>query len=685
MTHQNRPDGQKNASGRRRPSGAVAEGRTALALAVLALALGAATPAGAQAPSPSPSPSATQAQPQPQPQPRPILKARPRPRQAAAPAAKPASAPADPSLDATDGKPPVHNSDLNAPLMYQLLLGELARQESQPADAVELMLDAAHHEKSDQLFRRAIEIAVESGATDKALDIAKAWRKAMPRSTEAVRTQLQLLFALDRAPETTEPLRALLAMSPGPERAGLIAGLPRIALRAHDKAAAATQLQSLLTPYLEEADTRVAARVALGRLRLAEGHPDQALAYARDAHALEPAAIGPALLALDLMAQPGAMPASGQQGDQTAEAIVRHYLDQPGSEPIVRQALAALLTSQQRIGEAAAQLKLAAEAQPTRAMLWLSLGELDIELRQPDAADAALQRALDLTLAAEKADKEAGAGGADEADGDDDAAPSKADPMNAPVKASRVYLMLARSAQLRHDDAATARWLAKIPLVDADLAVLSMRADVLARAGKLAEARALVQSAPADTPEARRLKVLTEVQLLREHKQLAQAQQVLAQANTAEPNDVDLLYEQAMIDERLDRLDEMEKLLRQVIALQPDHAQAMNALGYSLADRRLRLDEALALVKRAHELAPADPFIVDSLGWIEFRLGHYGEATRWLRQAYTARNDTEIAAHLGEALWAQGEHDEALRILKEAQRRDADNQVLRETLARLQK
>jgi tetratricopeptide (TPR) repeat protein len=243
--------------------------------------------------------------------------------------------------------------------------------------------------------------------------------------------------------------------------------------------------------------------------------------------------------------------------------------------------------------------------------------------------------------------------------------------------------MLARSAQLRHDDAESARWLAKIPEKEQDLPVLSLRADLLARGGKLAEARKLLQSAPADSDEARRLKVLTEVQLLREQKQFKDARLVLDAANTAQPNDIDLLYEQAMIDERLDKLDEMERLLRQVITLQPDHAQAMNALGYSLADRRLRLDEALSLVKRAHELAPADPFIVDSLGWIEFRRGNLPEATRWLRQAYTARNDSEIAAHLGEALWAQGQRDEALRIFQEAHRRDQNNEVLRETMRRL--
>jgi Flp pilus assembly protein TadD len=138
-----------------------------------------------------------------------------------------------------------------------------------------------------------------------------------------------------------------------------------------------------------------------------------------------------------------------------------------------------------------------------------------------------------------------------------------------------------------------------------------------------------------------------------------------------------------MVAEKLDRLDDMERLLRRVIDIKPDNAHAHNALGYSLADRNLRLPEARQLVKRALELSPGDPFITDSLGWIEYRLGTGDEAVRLLRQAYTARPDTEIGAHLGEVLWSLGQRDEARRVWRESKGRDASNDVLRETLARL--
>ena len=151
-------------------------------------------------------------------------------------------------------------------------------------------------------------------------------------------------------------------------------------------------------------------------------------------------------------------------------------------------------------------------------------------------------------------------------------------------------------------------------------------------------------------------------------------------ANQRFPDDVDLLYEQAMMAEKIDRMDDMERLLRRVIELKPDHGHAHNALGYSLADRGLRLPEARELIQRALELRPGDPFITDSLGWVEFRLGNRDEAARLLRSAWAARPDTEIGAHLGEVLWAHRPTRRSAPHLAPGPGRDADNEVLRETL-----
>jgi len=307
-------------------------------------------------------------------------------------------------------------------------------------------------------------------------------------------------------------------------------------------------------------------------------------------------------------------------------------------------------------------------------------------------ADTDLQQALALVTAqaAEEAAtrKAAAAAASATASDEDDDTPAPAPAADAeaggnPIRLSHVQLLLARAAQQRHDDATAAKWLAQVDAKDADLQVISLRATLLARQGKLGEALKMIRAADANTPAEQRYKLLTEVQLLIDEKRLGEAREVLNKANAESPDDVELVYQEAMVDERLNRLDDMERLLRRILALQPDNSQALNALGYSLADRNLRLDEALKMVRQAHELSPADPFIVDSLGWVEYRMGHFDAAATLLAQAYSSRKDTEIAAHLGEALWADGKHEEAARVLRDAHKLDAGNEVLKKTMNRL--
>jgi tetratricopeptide (TPR) repeat protein len=139
-----------------------------------------------------------------------------------------------------------------------------------------------------------------------------------------------------------------------------------------------------------------------------------------------------------------------------------------------------------------------------------------------------------------------------------------------------------------------------------------------------------------------------------------------------------------MLAEKLGRAEEMERLLRRLIAAKPDYHHAYNALGFSLAERNVRLDEARQLITKALEFAPDDPFIVDSLGWVEFRSGRFDEALRLLQTAFQKRPDAEIAAHMGEVLWTLGQRDKALAVWKKAAEINPDNETLLETTRRLQ-
>jgi tetratricopeptide (TPR) repeat protein len=568
--------------------------------------------------------------------------------------------------DATaESKPTPQPSALDATLFYHLLIGEIELRSGQPGIAYELVLDAARRTRSDQLFRRAVDIALQSRSGEQALGATKAWRQSLPESTDAMRAQLQILVALNRLADTAEPLHALLAQTPESDRNPLIASLPRFFNRVGDPKAAAELVEKSLQPYLASPATRAVAMVAVARMWLAAGDVERPMALLQSAAAADPRAPGPPLLALELM---GRQPA--------AEAVVVDYLRSAEAEPAVRLAYARVLLQAQRHADAIAQLEQSTRQQPELAAPWLTLGALHLELRQPQQAEQALLRYVELVQ------REAAAhAGADDDDTDDDADGLGARDREAGLV--QAWLLLAQAAEMRGDFAAAEAHLAKVDSPQRALEVQTRRATMVARQGRVAEARELIRKLPDRNAEEARAKVAAEAQVLRDVKRWRESYDLLAGAVERWPDDIELLYELAMMAEKLDRMDEMERRLRRVIELKPDHQHAYNALGYSLADRGVRLAEARELIRKALELAPGDPFITDSLGWVEFRMGNHAEALRLLQKAYASRPDTEIAAHLGEVLWVMGRRDEARRIWREGASRDSTNEVLRETLARL--
>jgi tetratricopeptide (TPR) repeat protein len=568
---------------------------------------------------------------------------------------------------AAPAPPPPTVSAMDGQLFLQLLIAELELRRGEAGIAYQLILDAARRTGDETLFRRSVEIALHGRAGEQALIAARAWREAAPRSAEAARYEIRLLLALNRIGEIAAPLRTLLEQTAPAERAGLIAALPSLFQRSAEPRAVASAIESLLQPYLAAPATATAVRLALARLWRAAGDAPRALALLHDAAAADPTSPAPPLLAVEMIADTAG-----------AEDLVRAALRAPQADVALRLGYARALAAAQRYTEAIEQLRLATAAQPTAAAAWLMLGALRVELRDSSAAEQALLRYVELTQAAGGAAAPGPATDADDAHADPAADGGRADD-----RLTQAWLLLARAAEQRGDLQAAEAWLARIEQPERLLAAQARRASLLARRGEVEQARALVRAVPARSEREERARVFAESQVLREVRLWGEAYALLDAANARFPDDVDLLYERAMMAERLSRLADMERLLRRVIELEPRHYHAHNALGYVLADRNLRLPEARALILRALELAPGDPFITDSLGWVEFRLGNLPEALRLLRQAHAARPDAEIAAHLGEVLWVMGEREEALRVWRDAKRRDAGNEVLRETLVRL--
>ena len=246
-----------------------------------------------------------------------------------------------------------------------------------------------------------------------------------------------------------------------------------------------------------------------------------------------------------------------------------------------------------------------------------------------------------------------------------------------------VYMNMARVAEGERRFPEALDWLHKVRGADQIEAAHERQAFILGRMNRAEEGLEILRQMPANTAEERTQNILAQGQLLRDAHRYEESFQLLDEALRASPDDTGLLYESAMSAERLDRIDLMEVRLRHLLRLRPDYAHAYNALGYSLADRNIRLQEAYQLINHALTLAPDDGFIVDSMGWVQYRLGNLKAAREALTRAFQLKADPDVAAHLGEVLWATGDHSGARELLLEAQKRDGESDTLRDTLQRL--
>ena len=563
--------------------------------------------------------------------------------------ASPGNSASGPASGQTSAQERRSSTAFNAQMFYQLLIGELSAANGDMGAAVSLLADAARKSGDAQVYQRATDLALASRSGDNALQLARQWRQAHPRSAEAHRYLLQILLALNRVAETGEPLRSLIDITPEAERAGLIELLPALYARASDKKLAASTVEQAIAPTLMQGHGAATGWATLARLRAAGADANGALQALERAQSQNPALRSAALLAIELM---------DPQRPQAEQRVLTYLERAQPAAPEVRLAYARALVDAQRMREAETQLNQLTREQPEAAEAWLLLGTLQSDGARAAQAEASLQRYLQLTQQQQTGRNARGL--------------------------AQAYLLLAEIAEKRGDLTGAQRWLNMHTSGELLLQAQARRASLLARQGQIEQGRELIRKLPEREPGDARLKLLAEVNLLRDFKQHQAAHDLLARASAAAPQDVDLVYEQALLSEKLGRHDEMERLLRRAIELKPDYHAAYNALGYSLADRGLRLPEARQLIQKALEFAPNDPYIQDSLAWVEFRLGNKREALRVIEAAFQARPDAEIAAHFGEILWSLGLRERALGIWREGLALNAENETLQETLKRLQ-
>jgi tetratricopeptide (TPR) repeat protein len=524
--------------------------------------------------------------------------------------------------------------ELTPRLMYQLLLGEVAVQRDRLGLSVKTYMELVRTTHDPRIAQRAAEIALYAHQPREALEAINVWIQSDPHSAEARELLASIMLGLGQPADVRETLANLLA-SNKTDVGNDFRTLSVVFAQLADHVAGLALAEDLAKPYpqLPEARYLVASAAYLA------GNNDRALEAARRALQLRPGWEPAALLEVRLL----------QERDPAlARAYYLDFLKQYPDARDVRLLYARDLVEHKEYALAREQFNAILTSAPDNPDMAFAVALLTIQLKDVASAEPLLQKALD----------------------------------NGYHDQDLVRFYLGQAAEEQKQWARAAQWYGAVSAGE-QLNEARVRAALMtAHVSGLQKGLELLQDIEGKTPEQKLMVVLANEQMRREAGDYSGAFTVLTEALRSTPDSADLLYERAIVAEKLNKTDLVEQDLRQVIALRPDYAHAYNALGYSFADRAVRLDEALALIQKALTLSPNDPFILDSLGWVEFRMGKMSESIQALKQAYSLQEDPEIAAHLGEALWKAGDQGAARNAWEESLKINPDNEPLRATMHR---
>jgi tetratricopeptide (TPR) repeat protein len=532
------------------------------------------------------------------------------------------------SASAAPTAPQLPPQDLSPQILYEYLVAEMAVHRQQFGLAAQAYLDLARKTRDPRIARRATEISVHARQPALAVEAATIWLQADPQSLPARQTLASILISSGALQDVRPHLEMLLAVDPK-RTPTIFLQMNTLLARHADKAGVAKLVQDLSKLYPKLPEGHLAAAQAAWNASQVE----MALSESREALRLRPDWELAALFHAQVLQR---------RSSADAAAFYRRYLADHPSAKDMRLNLARLLVTERKNSEARPELEALVRDHPQNPDLALTIGLLAVQMADWPLAEANLRRALELNT-----------NGADTV---------------------RYYLGQISEERKQTDEAL--RWYRSVAAGDQYIPAQARVAGIIAKQGQLADARSMLQAIQPQNIQQRVLLTQAEAQILRDASAYKDAFEFLAQAVEKLPNIPDLLYDYAMAAEKVDRIDVLEVNLRKLIELRPDHAHAYNALGYTLADRTDRLQEAHALIDQALKLAPDDPFIQDSMGWVLYRLGRVEEGRVYLERAFKARPDPEIAAHLGEVLWVQGRQDEARRIVQDSLREHPGNEVL---------
>lgn len=538
---------------------------------------------------------------------------------------------ADLAAEAAD-KAALPKQPLTPDILFKFLVAEVAGQRGEIGVAESAYLDLARQTRDPRIARRAAEVSMFAHDPAGALEATRLWAAAEPDSEPAQQTLAVLLLNEGKLAEAEPILRVLLKKDP----ANGFLHLTAVMGKARSSQAGLELVERLAADYPSLPEARFAvAQVAAGA-----GRTEVAVAALQKADDLRPGWEPAALLRAQIL---------DQTSHADALAFMRTFLAAHADAREMRLAYARVLVSANHLDEARTEFTRLTRDFPRNAEVSFAAGLLSLQMGDAAAARDFLVQTLEYN----------------------------------PRDPDAVQFYLGQAAeQMKQPDDAAAHY-AEVKAGNYLVPARARQAALLAQAGKLDAARALLKATPGENDAQNVRLIQAQAELLRDSKQYPAVFEVLSEGLKRYPDSADLLYDHAMAAERLDKLDVLEADLRRVIVLRPNDAQAYNALGYTLADRTKRLPEAITLLDKALALAPADPFILDSVGWAQFRSGNLARAQEYLERAYKVRPDPEIAAHLGEVLWARGQRDEADKLWQSSLQTHPQNEVLLETLHRL--
>jgi tetratricopeptide (TPR) repeat protein len=526
------------------------------------------------------------------------------------------------------------NVALTDRLLYEFLLGDIAAQRSRPGLAAQAYLDLAKTTRDPRVARRAAQLAYEARQLDVAVEAFQLWQELEPSSPLAKQMLLSLLLSGGKLQEARPHLEAVLQSDPANAGHVFMSIYPLVA-RTPDKSAVLDWMIEATRSYPDVAE----GHWAVAQAAAAAGKKDLAQAEAHRAVTLKPdwdvAAVFEAELYL------GSEPQQGL-------SLLKKYLDaHPGNKDL-RLYYARALLSQKQFAPAREEFQRLLKDRPDSPDLAFAIALISMQMGEYARAEQELQQALSK-------------GGKEE---------------------STVHYYLAQLNEARQDDAAALGHYRRVKDGEYAYAARLREVALLDKAGKLEEARAVLQRAVPKTDQQRAQLILIDAQLLREGKLYESSYRVLAQGLEKFPEHPELLYQTAMAADKLKKSELFEQLIRKLMKLEPDNAHAYNALGYSLLDRNVRIAEAMRLVEKAYQLAPDDAAIIDSMGWGHYLLGNLDKSVEFLNRAFSANPDPEIAAHLGEVLWKRGDKDGARKVWADSAKANPDNEALKAVMKR---